>query len=144
MIISHIAESIDRGIYTQFESIDFSNDIKIKRYDKKINYQCGMTDHYENSRIFRENELLNILGPGKRIDAFFVDKGNGDKQIHELLHNGIMVVYSYETHKKITIFAVHPERICSLYISIGEFPPKVLMNVSEYNVRRGYNEIMRD
>lgn len=144
MIIGHIAERIDRGIYTHYENIDFSSDIKIKRYDKKINYQCGMTEHYENSRIFREKELLKILGPGKHIDTFFVDKGNDDKQIHELLHNGIMIVYSYETHKKITIFAVHPERLYSLYISIGEFPPGVLMNVSEYNMRKGYNEIMRD
>lgn len=144
MITSHLAESVDRGIYTQLKDIDFSNDIKIKRYNKKINYQCGMTDHYKHSRIFREKELFNILGSGRKVDAFFIDKGNGDKQIHELLHNGIMIVYSYKTHRKITIFAVHPERIYSLYISIGEFPPDFLMNVSENNIRKGYNKIMRD
>lgn len=145
MITSHFAEGIDRGLHT-YEDIDFSNDIKVKRYKKKMNYQCGMTDHYEGSRIFREKKLFSILGHGKPIDTFFIDKGKGkdDKQIHQLLSNGIIVVYSYESHKKITVFAIHPERMCSLYIAIGEFPPKKLMKITEYNVRKGYNELMRD
>ena len=120
--------------------IESSNE-KIIKYNSKINYNCGVTDHYDNFRSFREKELTRLLGKGAFVNSFFVDKGDGDLQIHEILSNGVMNVYSYETNKKITVFTPHPDRIISLYISIGEFPPEDLLEQSEYNIRKGYNEI---
>lgn len=116
--------------------------MKIKRYTGEINYNSGFTIHYKGNRIFREMELIKQLGEGKRVDAFVVDEGDNNIQIQELLDNGILNVYSFHTHKKITLFAPHPERITSLYNSIGEFPPEWLIEKSESNVRKGYNEII--
>lgn len=123
------------------DMIDSLDEVKINKYIGEINYNSGFTIHYESDRVFREMELIRLLGEGKRIEAFIVDKGNNDKQIHELLDNAILNVYSFDTHKKITLFAPKPERIIFLYNSIGEFPPDWIIEKSELNVRKGYNEI---
>lgn len=114
---------------------------KINRYNGEINYNSGGTYHYEVNRKFREKKLVSLLGKGKKIQAFIVDKGENDIQIHELLDNGVLVIYSFFTHKKITIFSPTPERIYHLYSAIGEFPPDCLITKSEQNVRMGYNRI---
>lgn len=126
------------------ERIDKSllkGNLKVKRYEGEINYNSGFTAHYKGNRIFREMELNRLLKKGKRVDAFVVDEGNNDIQIQEILDNAILNVYSFHTHKKITLFAPPPERIISLYNSIGEFPPEWLIKKSEFNVRKGYNKI---
>lgn len=121
--------------------LNSSKDIKINRYFGEINYNSGFTIHYKGNRIFREMELIRLLGKGRKVKTFIVEEENNNPQIQELLDNAILNVYSLYTHRKITLFAPHPERIASLYASIGEFPPDWLIKKSECNVRRGYNEI---
>lgn len=125
----------------KFHMSALSDKTKVYRYTGEINYNSGFTAHYKGNRVFREMELNKLLKEGKRVDAFVVDEGNNDLQIQEILDNAILNIYSFHTHKKITLFAPHPERIISLYNSIGEFPPEWLIEKSECNIRKGYNEI---
>lgn len=122
-------------------SLSSNKSDKINRYDGEINYNSGGTYHYEVNRSFREKKLISLLGKGTRVKAFIVRKQEDDIQIHELLDNGILIIYSYLSHKKITLFAATTERIFHLYSSIGEFPPDFLVTKSEKNVRMGYNRI---
>lgn len=113
----------------------------INKYKGKINHNSGMTSHYKDIRIHRERKLTKLLGVGKPVATFLVKDENGILQIQEVLHNGIVVVYSFETHKKITLFAPHPSRISFLYESTGSLPSKSLLLQCEHNIKRGYNEI---
>lgn len=113
----------------------------ISKYPFKINYNSGMTAHYKDIRIHRERVLNNLVGLGEPVIAFVVKDENGELQIQEVLDNGVINVYSFYTHKKITIFAPHPNRIMLLYESIGAIPPEYLITRSEENAKKGYNEI---
>ena len=115
--------------------------IIIKKYNGLINYKSGLTTHYKESRQYREKQLVELLGVGKPIETFLVDKINKDIEIQEILDNAIINVYSFSTHKKITLFAPAPERIICLYEAVGEIPPDSLIKKSEDNVRKGYNKI---
>lgn len=131
--LKNLDERIDKSL--------LKGNLKVKRYEGEINYNSGYTKHYEGNRTFREMELIRILGKGEKVKAFAVDEGNNGMQIQEVLSNGILNVYSFYTHRKITLFALHPERIITLYTAIGEFPPEWLIKKSEFNVRKGYNKI---
>lgn len=113
----------------------------INRYKNKINYNSGMTSHYKDIRIHRERELTELLGVGKPVSMFLVKDEEGILQIQEVLSNGIIIVYSFDTHKKITLFAPHPNRISFLYESIGCLPSKSLLAQCEDNIKKGYNDI---
>lgn len=113
----------------------------VSKYEKEISSHGEMTHHYRESRQLRVKELELLLGKGNRIQAFLVNKGNGDLQIHELLDNGLLNIYSYHNHRKITLFAPKPERIINLYNSIGELAPESIIKTSEQNVKKGYHLI---
>lgn len=138
-------DNLSKALQILDSTIDISmlnpSTIKVNRYEGEINYNSGFTVHYEGERLFREMELIRILGEGRKVKAFKVHEEESNIQIQELLDNAILKIYSFHTHRKITLFAPHPERIISLYASIGEFPPEWLIKKSENNVRKGYNNI---
>lgn len=113
----------------------------ICKYRRKINYNSGMTSHYKYFRLCREYRLIELLDVGKPVCSFVIKDSNNILQIQEVLSNGIINVYSYETHKKITLFAPTPNRIISLYESIGEQAPNSLINKSLDNVSKGFNDL---
>lgn len=115
--------------------------LKIIRYDGMINYNSGMTNHYKENRMLRERELTRVLGEGKRLKAFIVIRENKETEIQEVRDNAIIVVYSFETHKKITLFAPSPNRLENLYHAIGEVPDDNIIGKSEENTLKGYNGI---
>lgn len=118
-----------------------NKEIEVKRYDGPINYQSGMTAHYEENRIIREKELKRLLGEGKRTMAFTVNRANKEPEIQEIRDNAIIIVYSFNTHKRITLFAPPPRRLEFLYNSIGEIADENIMIKSEENAKKGYNRI---
>lgn len=116
--------------------------LKVEIYAKLINYNSGLTDHYEISRQLREKELIRVIGFGERIDAFVVSRVGKPSEIQEVLDNGVIKVYSHETHKKITLFAPTPERLEFLYNSVGKHVCEHLLKKSENNIKNGYNRIL--
>ena len=113
----------------------------VRKYDGLINYESGLTTHYKESRQYREKQLIKLIGVGKPIKTFLVNRADKDIEIQEILDNAIINVYSFSTHKKITLFAPPPERIIYLYEAVGEIPPEELVFKSEDNMRKGYNRI---
>lgn len=136
---SIILKSEDFG-FCRIGKVD--KDLKIEIYTKLINYNSGLTAHYEISRQLRERELIRVIGLGKRIDAFIVSRVGKPSEIQEVLDNGIIKVYSHETHKKITLFAPTPERLEFLYNSVGKTVCEHLLKRSEHNTKNGYNKIL--
>ena len=118
----------------------FPCQLSISKYNSNINYNSGMTAHYVNHRIPREQELTRLLGLGKRV-ALFVVIDKGSKRIQEIRDNGVVHVYDYDTHEKITLFAPHPNRINNLFEAVGEIPPDSLLDKSSKNYELGYNDI---
>lgn len=116
-------------------------DAYVKRYNKEINRNAGMTYHYKKYRLIREQRLIELLGKGNPEAAFAVNDGRGKLQIHEVWDTGIIFIYDFKSHKKITVFAPPPYRIKALYENAGERPPRKLMNKSHENFRKGYNKI---
>ena len=117
--------------------------LKVSEYNHLINYKSGNTDHFEDLRILREQELTRLLGVGKVIQRFLIEK-ESDLQIQEILDNGIIKVYSYNTHKKITTFAPGPNRLISLFEACGKVAPDNLITKSEFNIQNGYNDILAE
>lgn len=136
--LSNALKFLDRNL--DIMTLRTSKKVGIKRYDGEINYHSGVTTHYKENRVFREKALVDLLGEGSKLKVFIVEE-DSNKQIQELLDNAILVIYSFYTHRKITLFAPNPERIISLYASIGEFPPDWLIEKSECNARKGLNNI---
>lgn len=114
--------------------------MKVTIYDKLINYQSGNTVHFEDLRAIREKELIRLLGAGKVIQRFLIEKKD-DCEIKEVLSNGIIKVYSAKTHKKITTFAPGPNRLINLFEACGKDIPEDLVIQSEINVQNGYSDI---
>lgn len=139
MLYSESEVMSQKGSSKQIQKVNAA--IKVKRYDSEINYNSGVTEHYALHRKLRENELIRLLGNGHRVDAFLVSQDGKDSEIHEVMSNAIINIYSFETHKKITLFAPKPSRIEFLYKSIGELADEKLIIKSEYNLYKGYNKI---
>lgn len=127
---------VESGLNTKKEKYNV-----IKKYNNIINYNSGLTNHYEYNRLIREQELIRLLGEGKPIAAFLVDDNKNGLQIQEILDNAVIVVYSFSSHKKITLFAPEAERICKMFETVGEIAPEQLILKSEDNFIKGYNEI---
>lgn len=115
--------------------------MKVSEYNHLINYKSGNTDHFEDLRILREQELIRLLGVGKVIQRFLVEK-ESYLEIQEILDNGIIKVYSYSNHKRITTFAPGPNRFISIFEACGKVAPDNLITQSEFNMQNGYNEIL--
>lgn len=113
----------------------------VKIYNKKINRHAGDTSHFANERSYRELALKGKLGVGNLVVSFVLKTEEGDLQIHEILDNGVVSVYSYLTHKKITIFAATPFRIASIYEYAGLIPPDWLLSKCEENFNNEYNKL---
>lgn len=118
-----------------------SNRARVRPYYNLINRSSGMTVHYKEHRLERERQLRRLLGTGRPLDRFLVDDGREKYQIHEVWSNGILIIYDYKTHKKITIFAPPPYRIKYLYNNAGLEPPEDLIERSAENYKKGYNGI---
>lgn len=114
---------------------------KIKLFNKRINKKAGTTTHFQNERAYRELKIKSLLGEGFPIISFILEISPEDIQIQEILDNGVINVYSYFSHKKITMFIPTPERLSSIYKSCGVIPPSKLIIKSEINYRNGYNSI---
>lgn len=117
--------------------------MKVSEYNHLINYKSGNTDHFEDLRDLREQELYRLLGVGKVIQRFLIEK-EGEFEIQEILDNGIIKVYSCINHKKITTFAPGPNRFISLFEACGKVAPDNLIIQSEFNIQNGYNKILSD
>lgn len=138
-------DNLDEDEFKDLQNIDTlfdkkHNNIKVNKYNGAINYNSGLTDHYKNTRILRENQLSLLLGQGVPLLTFIVEENN-KSQLHEVLNNAVINVYCFNTHKKITLFAPSSERLAFLYEAIGEVAPDDLLYKSEINVSQGLNEI---
>lgn len=115
--------------------------MKVTEYRRFINYKSGNTSHFEEGRVLREQELTRLLGFGKVVQRVVIEKDN-ELQIQEILDNAIIIVYSYGTHKKVTMFAPSPSRLSFIFEAIGKCVPDNLLIQSEFNFQNGYNDIL--
>lgn len=101
------------------------------------------TFHYAKERSDRHNKIATIIGEGKCIAYFIVDKAheNGN-EIHCVYDNGIVVIYNERTKKLITELIARPSQIYRYWNGLEiVFPSKynnIIYKAREHQ-RLGYN-----
>ena len=98
------------------------------------------TIHYTNDRIDRENLIKNVIGQGKVIKGFIVDRGHKNgKEAHMITDTAIILVYNYNSKKLVTKLIARPNQLVR-YFGKGNVPQK-LWDLAYEHKRLGYNEI---
>lgn len=126
------------AIYSSSDYETSKEYISVRLFNKKINKNVGDTIHFSNDRAYRELKLKKYILTGKALDSFVVELKNEPLQIQEILDNGLMIIYSYLTHKRITMFLPTPERVVKLYNFSGLIPPSKLIETCETNRIKAY------
>lgn len=101
------------------------------------------TFHYAEDRTDRHNKIATIIGEGKCIAYFIVDKAhpNGN-EIHCVYDNGIVVIYNERTKKLITELIARPAQIYRYWNGLNISFPKVYNNIiykARVHQQKGYN-----
>ena len=88
------------------------------------------TFHYAEDRTDRHNKIATIIGEGKCIAYFIVDKAhpNGN-EIHCVYDNGIVVIYNERTKKLITELIARPAQIYRYWNGLNILFPKEYNNI---------------
>lgn len=75
-----------------------------------------MSYHFAMERSKRNN-LIRLIGIGKPIDEFIVDKGHPKgPERHVITDNAIIVIYNYYSGKMVTKLIARPEQIQRYYL----------------------------
>lgn len=99
--------------------------------------------HIKKDRKDRRKTIERILGKGKVLTSFVVDKNHENGFTRDyLLDNGVVMVVNEESKKYITIIVPRVGQI-RRYFKDGIVPPqyKFLLKIARYNEMMGYNEL---
>ena len=100
---------------------------------------CGQTSHAVNrSKRLQIAERLIIEESAKVIKIAVVDKGhkNGN-EIHVILNNGIIEVYTARTRKFITVLIARVPQIERYKVKVT----RTMRNKIKSHIKQGYNQI---
>lgn len=100
------------------------------------------TKHYQNDRSIRERIINEIIGQGKVIKSFKVNRHHKNgPEAHMITDTAIIVIYNYNTKRLVTKLIARPGQIKRYYDAIGQEAPKELMEKAYANQKLGYNKI---
>lgn len=95
--------------------------------------------HYKEERESREQIISTIIGYGKIVNSFRVDKGHPNgAEIHKISDTGIITIYNERTHKLITKLIARPNQI-KRYYAYGKAPRNIVEKAYNNTVINGYN-----
>lgn len=113
------------------ESIEFDNAV--------------LTSHFSYERIQRHKNIMAMIGDGKLVQSFIVDKDHPNgPEIHNIFDNGIILIQNLNTRRVITELIARPNQIRRYWTLAGnQFPSslKYLTELAYEHERKGYNEI---
>ena len=95
--------------------------------------------HYTQERQEREHLITNVIGKGKVVKRFKVDRGHKNgPEIHEISDTGIITIYNERTGKLVTRLIARPAQL-KRYFAEGKTPKELLNKAYENTVRHDYN-----
>ena len=102
------------------------------------------TFHFNEHKGDRHNQIVEVIGEGKCIAYFIVDKAhkNGN-EIHCVYDNGIVVIYNERTKRLITELIARPAQIYRYWNGLNIAFPSAYNNIiykAREHQRLGYNE----
>lgn len=99
------------------------------------------TAHFASERLERDRFIHNVIGIGRVIDSFVVDRGHvKGPEIHNITDTAVIMIYNQKTKRLITEIVARPEQLRRLYGERGEKPPRWLLNLAYKNNLLGYNK----
>lgn len=91
-------------------------------------------------RESRINFCKNVIGIGKQVTSFVVDKHHKNgPEIHTITTTGLIVIRNYFTKKLVTILIARPGQIHRYYAERRMKTPKELMEIAHKHEELGYN-----
>lgn len=123
---------------------DFNRDyfnVKSKT-DNRVDFATlATTMHYDADRTARHEKIMSVLGVGKYLTAFIVDKGhkNGD-EIHTIFDNGVILIQNLKSKLVITELIARPAQIRRYWE--GKSEPNYVYHICQLareNERQGRN-----
>lgn len=101
------------------------------------------TFHFSNERESRHNKIATIIGEGKCIGYFLVDRNHKDgDEVHCVYDNGIVVIYNERKRSIVTELIARPAQIYRYWNGLNEvFPRKYqyIINKAKHHQLMGYN-----
>ena len=101
------------------------------------------TLHFSKERAARHLNILTLLGTGKHIYSFVVDKGHWNgAEIHSVFSNGVIVIRNQRTNLLITELVARPGQIRRYWEEQCKAMPVeiwALMEKARQNQIKGYN-----
>lgn len=101
-----------------------------------------ISGHYAQERQTRDDLIQKVIGLGKIIDTFIVDRRHcNGAEVHSVTDTAIIIIQNQKTQKLVTELIARPGQLRRLYEKRGQQPPKWLIKKAYQNNSRGYNEI---
>ena len=98
------------------------------------------SEHYTQDRATREWVIKEIIGYGKPVAEFVVDRGHRNgAEVHEITDTGIINIYNQRTHKLVTKLIARPGQI-RRYFPNGNAPKELIEKAVDNTVKNRYNE----
>ena len=70
------------------------------------------TKHYTNDRQKREEIIRNVIGEGKEVETFKIDRGHRNgPELHTITTTGIIIIRNARTKKIVTKLIARPAQI---------------------------------
>ena len=111
--------------------------------EKQISNKHQITKHYTYTRRNRETLIQNVIGDGKIVDEFIVDKGHPKgKERHCITSTGLILVYNLESGDLVTKLIARPAQIKRYYTKACKLFPKKLeyiLDLAYWHCGLGYN-----
>lgn len=97
------------------------------------------TKHYTNDRKRREAIIKNVIGEGKEVETFTVDRGHKNgPELHTITTTGIIIIRNARTKKIITKLIARPAQIKRYFKVITDTIQKII-DLAIMHTRLGYN-----
>lgn len=97
------------------------------------------TKHYTNDRKKREELIQNVIGEGKEVETFTIDRGHRNgPELHTITTTGIIIIRNAKTKKIVTKLIARPAQIKRYFKVITEKIQKII-ELAIMHTKLGYN-----
>lgn len=107
------------------------------------------TNHYANERQIRENTIRFIIGYGKPVAQYYINRGTQGGELHTISDTAIVTVTNPLTGKVITKLIARPNQIARYFeqpewVNTRKYTGanvRELKNIARQHQLAGYNQI---
>ena len=99
---------------------------------RKVVYTMLCTNHFENDRKTRIQFTNDVIGVGKIVDKFIVDRGHiNGREIHNITDTGLIIIQNERTQKFVTVLIARPNQIKRYYVQNNRAIPTSIYKIAK-------------